>query len=105
MALTGCVNSSSFHSWEAGEVLFLGASSSVPFRNDQGVMITEVTFRFAVRCNVDALEIGGVQLGTAGGWDIPWSITLPHTKGYTPITAGAYLSSIYEKGDFSVLKI
>lgn len=105
MSLTGCVNDGPFHSWEPGEVLFLGASSSVPFCNDQGVMITEVTFRFAVRPNVDSLEIGGVQIGSAEGWDIPWSITLPHVRGYTPITAGAYLSSIYEKGDFSALKL
>lgn len=105
MALTGCVNSSTFHSWQPGEVLFLGASSSLPFRNDNGVKITEVTFRFAVRCNVTSLEVGGVQMGAAEGWDLPWSISLPHSEGYAPVTAGAYLSSIYEKGDFSVLKI
>ena len=105
MELTGCINSSSFHSWEPGEVLFLGASSSVPFRNDRGVFITEITFRFAVRPNRSQLKIGDVDLGSAGGWDIPWSITLPHLKGLKPVTAGAYLSSIYEKGDFSMLKI
>ncbi len=105
MELTGCVNDSPFHSWEPGEVLFLGASSSVPFRNDGGVMITEITFRFAVRPNHTDLHIGNISLGKAEGWDIPWSITLPHLKGLKPITAGAYLSSIYEKGDFSTLKI
>ena len=105
MSLTGCLNSSEFHSWQPGEVLFLGASSTVPFRNDGGVRIAEVTFRFAVRRNTASLEIGGIQLGEAGGWDIPWSISLPHNEGYTPVTAGAYLSSVYEKGDFSLLKI
>lgn len=105
MALTGCINASSFHSWEPGEVLFLGASSSVPFRNDGGVRIAEVTFRFAIRRNISDLEIGGVKMGEAGGWDLPWSISLPHTQGDTPVTVGAYLSSIYEPGDFSVLKI
>lgn len=105
MGLTGCVNEDSFHSWEPGEVLFLGAASSVPFRNDQGVMITEITFRFAIRRNLESLELGGVKLGAAEGWDIPWSITLPHVRGYTPVTAGAYVSSVYEKGDFSVLKL
>ena len=49
--------------------------------------------------------VGGVQMGAAEGWDLPWSISLPHSEGYAPVTAGAYLSSIYEKGDFSVLKI
>ncbi|MBQ9755296.1 MAG: hypothetical protein IJV93_11185 [Lentisphaeria bacterium] len=105
MALTGCVNASEFHSWQPGEVLFLGATSSVPFRNDRGARIAEVTFRFAVRCNRSSLEIGGVMMGEAGGWDLPWSISLPHSDGRKPVTAGAYLSSIYEKGDFSVLKI
>ena len=105
MELTGCINDAPFHSWETGEVLFLGASSSVPLRNDQGVFITEITFRFAVRRNLEELEIGGVKMGSAGGWDIPWSITLPHLKGRKPVTAGAYLSSIYEKRDFSLLKL
>ena len=105
MELTGCLNDGSFHSWEAGEVLFLGASSSVPFRNDQGVKITEITFRFAIRRNQSSLEIGGVNMGPAGGWDIPWSITMPQHEDFKPVTVGAYLSSIYEKGDFSALKL
>ena len=105
MELTGCVNNAPFHSWESGEVLFLGATSSLPVRNDQNVFITEITFRFAVRRNQTDLEIGGVKMGSAEGWDIPWSITLPHLKGGKPVTAGAYLSSIYEKGDFSLLKL
>ncbi|MBO5791461.1 MAG: hypothetical protein J6S54_03210 [Lentisphaeria bacterium] len=105
MELTGCLNAAPFHSWEPGEVLFLGASSSVPFRNDQGVKITEITFRFAIRRNRESLEVGGVPMGPAGGWDIPWSITMPHLDDFKPITVGAYLSSIYEKGDFSALKL
>lgn len=105
MALTGCVNDKKFHGWEKGEVLFLGGSSSVPFRNDQGVMIIEITFRFAIRRNQSALSVGGVELGESEGWDIPWSISLPAVSGGVPVTAGAYLSSIYEKGDFSVLKL
>jgi hypothetical protein len=105
MELTGCVNASVFHSWQPGEVLFLGASSNVPFRNDQGVKITEIPFRFAIRRNRESLEVGGVPMGPAGGWDIPWSITMPHLDDFKPITVGAYLSSIYEKGDFSALKL
>ena len=56
MELTGCVNSRSFHSWEPGEVLFLGASGGVPFRNDQGVLLVEVTYRFAIRRNTADLR-------------------------------------------------
>ena len=105
MELTGCVNSRSFHSWEPGEVLFLGASGGVPFRNDQGVLLAEVTYRFAIRKNIADLQFAGVSLGKAEGWHIPWSITAPDCSGSSPRVLGAYLSSIYEKGDFSRLKL
>lgn len=105
MELTGCVNNEAFRSWEPGEVLFLGASSGLPFKNAHGTLIIEVTFRFAVRANRKMLEIGGVKLGPAEGWDVPWSIMAPNTAGYSPAAIGVYLSSIYEKGDFSALKI
>lgn len=105
MELTGCVNNKSFRSWEPGEVLFLGASSGLPFRNANGTLIIEVTFRFAVRSNNIELEIGGVKLGAAEGWDVPWCIVEPDVNGRTPVTRGAYLSSIYKKGDFSSLKL
>ena len=105
MELTGCVNSRAFHSWEPGEVLFLGASGGVPFRNDQGVLLVEVTYRFAIRRNTADLRFAGVSLGQAEGWHVPWSITSPDYAGSTPRVLGAYLSSIYEKGDFSRLKL
>ena len=105
MRLTGRVNSRAFHGWEAGEVLFLGASGGVPFRNDQGVLLVEVTYRFAIRKNVADLRFAGISLGQAEGWHVPWSITSPEYSGSTPRVLGAYLSSIYEKGDFSRLKL
>ena len=105
MELTGCLNTKAFRSWEPGEVLFLGASSGLPYKNANGTLIIEVTFRFAVRCNCRELEIGDVKLGAAGGWDIPWCIVEPDVNGRTPVTRGAYLSSIYKKGDFSSLKL
>ena len=105
MELTGCVNSSSFHGWQPGEVLFLGASSASPFRNNQGTMLVEVTFRFAIRSNVSSLNYAGVNLGNAGGWDVPWCITDPTLGGRVPAIKGVYLSSIYKKGDFSRLKL
>lgn len=105
MELTGCVNNAAFRSWEPGEVLFLGASSALPYKNAQGTLIIEITFRFAVRCNCKEMEIGGVKLGPAEGWDVPWSIIEPDVNGRKPVTGGAYLSSIYKKGDFSSLKL
>ena len=105
MELTGHVNEKKFHSWEPGEVLFLGASSGSPFRNDQGISLVEVTYRFAIRKNVANLNVAGVSLGKAEGWDIPWSIMHPVINGRTPTAAGVYLSSIYEKGDFSQLNL
>ena len=105
MQLTGKVNDKMFHSWQPGEVLFLGAASSVPFRNDRGVMIIEITFRFAIRPNLTELTVSGVEMGPAEGWDVPWSIMAPNTAGYSPAAVGVYVSSIYEKGDSSALKI
>lgn len=105
MELTGTLNQKPFHSWEPGEVLFLGASSALPFRNDQGKKVVEVTFRFAIKRNIPSLEIAGVKLGAAGGWDIPWVVVGTGVARQAPRPAGAYLSSIYEKGDFSLLKL
>lgn len=105
MELTGTVNQEPFHSWEPGEVLFLGAASALPFRNDQGKKVVEVTYRFAVKRNIASLEIAGVKLGKAGGWDIPWVVAGAGVAGQPPRPTGAYLSSIYEKGDFSLLKL
>ena len=105
MELTGCVNGAAFHGWDPGEMLFLGASSASPFRNNQGVMLVEVTFRFAIRPNQNSLEYAGVNLGKAGGWEGPWCITDPSISGQVPAVLGVYLSSIYKKGDFSRLKL
>lgn len=105
MELTGCVNGSVFHGWQPGEMLFLGASSASPFRNNNGVMLVEVTFRFAIKSNISSLDYAGVNLGKAGGWDIPWCITDPTVAGISPSIVGVYLSSIYKKGDFSRLKL
>jgi hypothetical protein len=105
MELTGCVNGTVFHGWQPGEMLFLGASSASPFRNNSGVMLVEVTFRFAIKNNVDSLVYAGVNLGKAGGWDVPWCITDPTVADFSPTVIGVYLSSIYKKGDFSRLKL
>jgi hypothetical protein len=62
---------SRFEFWEPGEVLFLGASSGLPFKNAHGTLIIEVTFRFAVRANRKMLRDAMMAEGFApydGEW-------------------------------------
>lgn len=103
MSLTGCVNSVSFHGWEAGEVLFLGASSGAEYENENGVELIDVTYRFAVRPNRTKAEIDGLTLGSVSGWDCLWSIEKTDPRTRSRRAAGAYATRIYDSADLKKL--
>ena len=60
-ALTGKVNDAPFKGFQAGEVLFLGASGSV-----RGTEDWEITFRFAASPNVTGIVIGDINVAKKG---------------------------------------
>lgn len=65
--ITGMVNSASFLSFAAGEVLFLGASGSEGTDAE-----TEVTYQFAMSANASSLTIGDVASIVKKGHELAW---------------------------------
>lgn len=102
-ALTGTVNSSSFRGFDAGEVLFIGASGS---RNgNKSSDPWEVTFRFAVSPNKTGLSVGGIKSIQKKGWDYLWVRYADSVSGTSLIKSpvAAYVEKVYESADFSNL--
>ena len=108
MRLTGRVNSASFHGWEAGEVLFLGASQGEAYRNGGGKWLVDVTYRFAIAPNENSPSLGGFSFaGRVEGWDYRWALwgrdvtaSLPGNR-----VRGIYLTRLYRRADFGALKL
>lgn len=65
--ITGMVNSNTFLTFAAGEVLFLGASGSEGTDAE-----TEVTYQFAMSANADSLSIGEVAGVVKHGHELAW---------------------------------
>ena len=108
MRLTGRVNRSSFHGWEAGEVLFLGASQGAAYRNRGGKWLVDVTYRFAIAPNENAPSLGGYSFaGRVEGWDHRWAIWGRNVAAGTPgnRVRGIYLTRLYPRADFGPLKV
>jgi hypothetical protein len=101
-ALTGRVNGATFRGFEAGEVLFLGASGS-----KRGAEDWEITFRFAASPNVTGIEIGEITGIDKRGWDYLWVryVDDEHADTLVKRPASAYVERVYEDGDFSNLGI
>ena len=104
--LTGKVNSKSFKGWEAGEVLFLGASFS---GNQSGSDRITVTFNFAIQQNESAVPISPELAIKKRGWEYVWTITKtvddPETKTTKVELVNAYVEQVYPYADFGKLKL
>lgn len=104
--LTGKVNSKSFKGWEAGEVLFLGASFS---GNQSGSDRITVTFNFAIQQNESAVPISPELAINKRGWEYVWTITKtvddPETKTTKVELVNAYVEQVYPYADFGKLKL
>jgi hypothetical protein len=106
-ALTGTVNDDSWtadgETFEAGEVLFLGATWAK--RTEVDPPDYEVTFEFAASPNVEDLDIGGIIGIDKEGWDY-LDITYEDTEdaGFLakkPIIATIH--KVYRRADFAAL--
>ena len=108
MRLTGRVNASSFHGWEAGEVLFLGASQGAAYRNSSGKWLVDVTYRFAIALNEYSPSLGDFSFaGRVEGWDYRWALWGRNVSSGTPGNRmrGIYLTRLYRRADFGPLKL
>lgn len=103
--LTGKVNNSRFRGFDAGEVLFLGATGSRTGTEKDDPW--EVTFRFAVSENARNFMVGNISVSRKNGWDYMWirySDTLTEDKKTvvkTPVAV--YVEQVYENEDFGKL--
>ena len=106
-ALTGSVNSGAFRGFEAGEVLFLGASGSK--RSKKASADWEITFRFAVSANQTRLRVGDLNVDSKRGWDYLWvsykTAVAANGKSLVKKPAAAYVEKVYPDGDFGNLSI
>lgn len=112
--LTACVNSAPFRGFEAGEVLFLGASGS-----RRGTDNWEVGYRFAVQLNVAAPEdtsppgpgivIGDLPAFGKKGWHYLWvrfdeSVDTT-AKMLVKRPRFAFIEQVYDEVDFAALEL
>jgi len=105
MNMTGRVNSATFRGFEAGEVLFLGASG-----NRHGTLDTDpwqLTFNFAAAKNAAGLSVGAITDIAKQGWQYLWvqygdSVDLT-AKTLVKKPIAAYVEKVYEEADFSAL--
>lgn len=102
--LTGKVNNAPFRGFNAGEVLFTGASGSMRSGEDW-----EITYNFKASPNLSNLTIGDITGIDKRGWEYLWVL-------YTEVEDGAsktiikrpravYVERVYDEADFSLLGI
>lgn len=102
--LTGKVNSKKFKGWDAGEVLFLGAS----YTADESKKRTTVTYNFLIRFN-EEMEVEKNKKYDKYGHDYVWAIPgsvvdKSNMKGKIE-PKGVYLAKVYDNADLNELGI
>jgi hypothetical protein len=104
-SMSGTTNSSSFYTYAAGELLFLGASGEIVPN-----IPTEITYQFAASANATGLSVGGIITGIAKqGHQLLWvqfeddeDLT---AKRIIKKPLGAYVETLYPSTSFSALGI
>ena len=105
--LTGKVNSGPFKGFQAGEVLFLGASGAR--RGTDPDDDWEITFRFAASPNANGISVGDISGISKKGWEYLWvryadqEDTGSHAIVKRPVAA--YVERVYDEGSFAGLGI
>ncbi|MGD9691052.1 MAG: hypothetical protein AB7K52_15445 [Phycisphaerales bacterium] len=105
--LTGKVNSGAFKGFQAGEVLFLGASGAR--RGTDPDDDWEITFRFAASPNASGISVGDISGISKKGWEYLWvryadqEDTGSHAIVKRPVAA--YVERVYDEGNFAGLGI
>ena len=104
--LTGTVNAGAFKGFEAGEVLFLGATGSKKGKKRKHPW--EITFKFAVSPNKDDLVVGDITVPHKDGWDYLWvkyeDEVSEDKANLVKKPVAVYVEKVYERKNFSLLK-
>ena len=100
--LTGTMNNKSFKGYDAGEVLFLGASGS-----KRGDGYWEITYKFAVSVHKRNFEVGEISIPCKRGWDYMWVRYEDDVADDNLIKkpTAVYIEQVYEFEDFGYLGI
>lgn len=105
--MVGCVNSSEFKGWNAGEVMFLGMSYAAPDKSSSRVT---VTYNFSIQQNENATlsgSTGGVVNYFKKGFQYVWSIMYEKydEKNKRPrvYLRGLFLADVCKYKDFGEL--
>lgn len=90
---TGKVNSDSFLTFAAGEVLFLGCTG-----NEGTDSPTEIQYHFAAQENLTGLSIGGITVASKAGHNLYWIQFKPSTANNagTRIPKAVYVERVYD---------
>lgn len=103
--LVGKVNNSSFHGWNAGEVLFTGATLSAPYVNDDGDTLHDVSYSFDIRPNESSVTIGGYTISSVRGWDYAWGVTAFNQQTNKNEVKAVFVSQVYKYASFAGLGV
>jgi hypothetical protein len=103
MKLTGRVNAATFRGFEAGEVLFRGASGSQRNEDDW-----EITFNFSASENKTGLSVGSIFGIDKKGWEYLWVLYKTSADGAAlknvMVPESVYVERVYAYGDFADLQ-
>lgn len=108
-SMVGCINSTTYQGFAAGELLFSGCSGA---RNgDNSDDKWQITFRFMVQMSQDNIQIGDLGTISKRGWDVLWirydedTIVANNKKKVQRIPKAAYVEQVYPEVDFATLGI
>lgn len=101
--LVGKVNNAPFFGWEAGEVMFMGASFSAPVKGD-GSDLVEVSFNFSIQLNEKDYSFEGKKISKKG-FEYVWSIQETYTENKRPVAKvkAAWKAVVVKSANFAVL--
>lgn len=104
--MVGKVNKGSFHGWQTGEVMFIGASYSAPSDNNSAKVV--VSFDFMIQPNESEFEICGNKISKEG-FEYAWSITRTSAdaekKSPAVDVVGIYIDQVCPYADFGCLGV
>lgn len=106
-ALTGTTNDASFRSFEAGEVLFLGASGSQEWDSEKGDGPWSLSFKFVASKNLTGQTIGSITGIEKKGHEYLWVRYESSVSGSDLVKKPkyVYVNTVYREGAFSGLGI
>jgi hypothetical protein len=106
-ALTGTTNGAAFRTFEAGEVLFLGASGSQEWDSQKGDGPWSLSFKFVASKNITGQTIGSITGVEKKGHEYLWVRYESSVSGSDLVKKPkyVYVNTVYREGDFSGLGI